>query len=217
MKACSYTRVSTLKQEEDGWSLQAQAERNHREIERRGWELHHTFEDVVSTGEPIHRRRQLTEALEALDAGAYDVLVVARLDRLCRSRLEFEQLLQRSNQFGWKLLMLDPMVDTTTPYGEAMAAIAATFAQLERALIGQRTKEALAHLRAQGLPTGGAPGFDHQPTIDLIRTLKADGLSGYKIAEHLNTEGIRAAKGGRWYQSTVHKALKRYERRKAAC
>jgi DNA invertase Pin-like site-specific DNA recombinase len=45
-------------------------------------------------------------------------------------------------------------VDTTTPSGEAMANMLATFAQFEMRLIGQRTREALAQKKAQGVQLG---------------------------------------------------------------
>ena len=55
---------------------------------------------------------------------------------------------------GWALVALDCAVDTTTPAGEAMAHVLATFAQFERRLIGQRTQEALAIKRAEGVRLG---------------------------------------------------------------
>ena len=55
---------------------------------------------------------------------------------------------------GWALVALDCAVDTTTPAGEAMANVLATFAQFERRLIGQRTREALAAKRASGVRLG---------------------------------------------------------------
>ena len=55
---------------------------------------------------------------------------------------------------GWALVALDCAVDTTTPAGEAMANVLATFAQFERRLISQRTREALAVKKAQGVRLG---------------------------------------------------------------
>ena len=93
-------------------------------------------------------------ALEILQAGGADALVVAKLDRLSRSMLDFAGIMAAAQKQGWGLIALDCAVDTTTPAGEAMANVLATFAQFERRLISQRTKDALAAKRAQGVRLG---------------------------------------------------------------
>jgi hypothetical protein len=87
----------------------------------------------------------------ASDAGA---LVVAKLDRLSRSMLDFTAVMAKATKQGWALVALDCAVDTTTAAGEAMANVLATFAQFERRLISQRTKEALAVKKAPGVRLG---------------------------------------------------------------
>ena len=77
--------------------------------------------------------------------------MVAKLDRLSRSMLDFAALMNAAQKQGWALVALDLGVDTSTPYGEMMANVLATFAQFERRLISQRTKEALAQKRAAGV------------------------------------------------------------------
>jgi DNA invertase Pin-like site-specific DNA recombinase len=60
----------------------------------------------------------------------------------------------RAEKGGWGLVALDVAVDTTTPAGAAMTQILSVFAELERRLIGERTKAALAVKRAQGVKLG---------------------------------------------------------------
>src|SRR4029453_10148040 len=91
---------------------------------------------------------------EQLESRRADALVVAKLHRLSRSMLDFTALMATAQQQSWALVALDCAVDTTTPAGEAMANVLATFAQFERRLIGQRTKEALAEKRKQGVRLG---------------------------------------------------------------
>jgi DNA invertase Pin-like site-specific DNA recombinase len=74
--------------------------------------------------------------LEGLERGRADALVVAKLDRLSRSMLDFTAVMAKAQKEGWALVALDCAVDTTTPAGEAMAHVLATFAQFERRLIG---------------------------------------------------------------------------------
>src|SRR5207248_6984277 len=82
-------------------------------------------------------------------------------NRLSRSLLDFSGLVEQSRREGWQLVALDLGVDTSTPSGEMLANVLAVFAQFERRLIGQRTREALAIKRAQGgpaRPPAGDPG-----------------------------------------------------------
>ena len=72
------------------------------------------------------------------------VLMVAKLDRLTRSVPQAYEVMDRSRRNGWALVALDLGVDTTTPAGEMMAGVACVFAQFERRLISQRTRDALA-------------------------------------------------------------------------
>src|SRR5690349_15435702 len=64
--------------------------------------------------------------------------------------LDFSALMATAQKHHWALVALDAPVDTTTPAGEAMANVLAVFAQFERRLIGQRTREALVAKRAAG-------------------------------------------------------------------
>jgi DNA invertase Pin-like site-specific DNA recombinase len=75
--------------------------------------------------------------------------VAAKLDRLSRSMLDFAALMATAQKQSWALEALDCAVDTSTPAGEAMAHVLATFWQFERRLIGQRTEEALAAKKGQ--------------------------------------------------------------------
>src|SRR5450755_4293639 len=100
------------------------------------------------------RRPGVQVALETLQQGGAGALVVAKLDRLSRSMLDFTTVMATARKQGWALVALDCAVDTTTPAGEAMANVLATFAQFERRLISQRTRDALAAKRARGVQLG---------------------------------------------------------------
>ncbi|MGH3180994.1 MAG: recombinase family protein [Streptosporangiaceae bacterium] len=94
-------------------------------------------------------------------------------------------------------------MDTTTPQGAAMAQVLAVFAELERRLIGERTKAALAVRRAQGVRLGRPPTL--APNV-VARILKGRGAGATwsAIARELNEDGTPTAQGGRrWYPATV--------------
>jgi DNA invertase Pin-like site-specific DNA recombinase len=80
--------------------------------------------------------------------------MASKLDCISRSVTDFAKLLERANTRGWRLVLLDLGVDTSTPAGEFVANTIANSAQYERRLIGQRTREALAAKKAAGVRLG---------------------------------------------------------------
>src|SRR3954470_17475158 len=113
--------------------------------------------------------------------------------------LDFTGLMATAQKQGWALVALDCAVDTTTPTGEAMANMLATFAQFERRLISQRTREALAVKRANGVRLGRPPTLP-KSVVRRIQRQRAKGDTLQKIANDLNGAGTPTAQGGvRWY------------------
>jgi DNA invertase Pin-like site-specific DNA recombinase len=89
-----------------------------------------------------------------------------------------------------------------------MANVLATFAQFERRLISQRTKEALAVKKAQGVRLG-RPRTMPASTRRRIERDRAKGKSLTAIAAALNDAGVPTAHGGqRWHASTVRAVLR---------
>ena len=129
--------------------------------------------------------------------------MVAKLDRLTRSVHDASGLMQRSEKSGWGLVALDAPVDTTTPAGRAMAQILSVFAELERRLIGERTKAALAVKKSQGVVLG-RPRTLPDKVVDRILRERAKGRTWMAIADGLNADRVATAQGGlRWYPATV--------------
>jgi DNA invertase Pin-like site-specific DNA recombinase len=206
MHVIGYVRVSTEEQGLSGAGLQAQRAAIIAECARRGWELMEIAEDVGS-GKDL-KRPGIRAALDSLAAGDASALVVAKLDRLSRSMLDFARIMQTAQKQSWALVALDVQVDTTSPSGEAMAHMLATFSQFERRLISERTKQALAQKRAAGVRLGAAPEID--PSIERrIRKERRAGRTLRTIAERLNEDGVPTARGGRWHASTLQRVLAR--------
>lgn len=203
----AYCRVSTEEQALSGLGLAAQEEAIHRECERRGLPLVAVHTDAGISGKSLSRPA-LSAALEALDAGKGSVLMVAKLDRLTRSVHDATGLMATAERGGWGLVALDAPVDTTTPQGAAMAQVLAVFAELERRLIGERTKAALAVRRAQGVRLG-RPQTLSQDVVARIVASRRNGATWTAIAAELNVEKVPTAQGGKcWYPATVrHVAL----------
>jgi DNA invertase Pin-like site-specific DNA recombinase len=148
----AYTRVSTRSQGDSGAGLAAQ---------RATIEAAHTvtewYEDIESgSGKKLPGRDQAIAA--CIRTGR--PLVAAKLDRLTRSAVDFYELNEQARKHGFALVILDVGMDTSTAMGEAMAGIAAVFAQLERRRISDRTREALLARRQAGMVFAGRPTLE---------------------------------------------------------
>ncbi len=177
------------------------------EAARRGWVLVAVEVDAGASGKSMTGRPALAAALDAVTAGEADVLLVAKLDRLSRSLLDFASLMARSQAEGWSLVALDLGVDTSTPAGEFMASVMASAAQWERRIIGQRTRDALAVKQQQGVRLGRPRLIPDEVALAILRH-RASGLSVRAIAARLTADGIATANGGaRWSASSVQRVL----------
>ena len=197
-----YCRVSTEEQAVSGLGLKAQEIAIRKECVRRGLDLIALHEDKGLSAKTL-KRPALESSLASLDAGEGSVLMVAKLDRLTRSVHDATGLMAKAEQSGWRLVALDAPVDTTTPQGAAMAQVLAVFAELERRLIGERTKAALAVRKAQGVRLGRPRNLSSDVVSRIVESRRS-GATWAAIASGLNTDSVPTAQGGKcWYPATV--------------
>jgi len=207
MRVIAYVRVSTEEQANSRAGLEAQHSAIATEAERRGWTLLRVVEDAGYSAKDL-KRPGIRAALDAMKAGEADTLVVAKLDRLSRSMLDFAGLMATAQKQSWGLVALDVNVDTTTPSGEVMANVMAAFAQFERRLIGQRTREALAKRREAGVRLGRERIISAE-VEQRVHQLRETGLSLRALAARLSEEGLYPPSGGVWQPSTLQRILSR--------
>jgi DNA invertase Pin-like site-specific DNA recombinase len=206
MRVAAYARVSTTEQGESGAGLEAQRSAIAAVCDARGWTIVYDGHDVAS-GKTRRKRPGLDDAIAVCERGDADALIVAKLDRLSRSALDFAALLERAQRRGWDVVALDLGVDTSTPQGEMFAHMLIAFAQYERRLIGQRTKDALAVKQAQGVRLGRVSTLPASVRRRIFRD-RANGLSYRAIADRLNAANVPTGQGGRqWYAMTVRTVL----------
>lgn len=203
MRAIGYLRVSTNEQGDSKLGLEWQEATIRAEVDRRGWELVDLRFDVAS-GKSLRKRDELGRTLRDLRDGNADALVVAKLDRLSRSVLDFASVMETAATEGWSLAVLDLGVDTTTTNGKLIAHIMIALAQWERELIGDRTKAALESVKARGVHVGRKSGVDDD-TLRLIRVLRDSGKSWQSIADALGREAVPSGQGGHWHAATVRR------------
>ncbi len=138
-----------------------------------------------------------------------DGIVATKIDRVSRSVADFAALVVRAKDRRWNLVVLDIGLDLSSPTGEFVATIMCAAAQLERRMIGQRTKDGLAAAREKGVRLG-RPRSLPDDVAERVASLRADGATLASIAEQLNAEGVSTARGGaRWHPATVRAVLHR--------
>jgi DNA invertase Pin-like site-specific DNA recombinase len=219
-KVIGYLRVSPAELVASGYGLKAQEHAIREALERRDWELAELIRDEGESGKSLERPG-LQRALEAIAAGDVDGLVVAKLDRLSRSVIDFAELLEWFTEAEATLLALDLDVDTSTPGGRLVANVFASVAEWERDTIAARTSAGLAVARAEGRPIGPPSVSDRPGLAEHIQALRDTGLSYRAVAEQLNAEGVPTVRGGTiWRGSSVQTALgyrrRRRRRRRAS-
>ena len=121
------------------------------------------------------------------DIRSGDTLVVVRLDRLARSVSHLLAVIEQLETVGAHFRSLSDPIDTTTPQGMFSLQVLGAVAQLERALIAERTKSGLQAARARGR-IGGNPGL-RAGDPDVIRQLRAsrDAVHLGKVLASLDT------------------------------
>ena len=207
-RVLGYVRVSTEEQRDSGLGLEAQRVAIAQACIEKSWELVEVIEDAGYSAKSLDRPG-IQRALVMLEARQpmAQALVVAKLDRLSRSLLDFAGIMDRSRRRGWAVAALDLGVDTTTPGGEMVANVMATFAQFERRLISQRTKDALAVKKSHGVKLG-RPTVLPNDVRTQITTMRSGGMTLAAIANKLNQDAVATAHGGsRWHPSTVRAVL----------
>jgi site-specific DNA recombinase len=110
-------------------------------------------------------RPALQQLLADMDAGKVDCVVVYKVDRLSRSLLDFARLIDRFEQHSVSFVSVTQEFNTTTSLGRLTLNILLSFAQFERELIGERTRDKMAAARRKGKWVGGTPvlGYDLDP------------------------------------------------------
>jgi DNA invertase Pin-like site-specific DNA recombinase len=223
MKGIGYIRVSTTQQADDGHSLDAQRAKIEAYCDLYEIDLVDTFADEGASGKTLERDG-LQAALDAVEDGTADAVVVVKLDRLTRSVADLNVLLERYFAEGKaaSLVSVSEQINTDTAAGRLVLNVLMSVSQWEREVISERTSEALQHMKAEGKRTGSIPygyrlGPDgvhlvedeaEQEIVDAVVTYREGGLSYRKIAARLADRGFTNRKGRRFNPATIGRILK---------
>ncbi len=216
MKAIGYVRVSTAQQADNGESLHLQRSKIRAMAEVQGAE---SVEVIVDAGESAKslRRPGMSQLLALVASGSVDTVIILKLDRLTRSVRTLADLLDTFDRNGVSLVSVGESLDTGSAAGRLVLNIMTSVGQWEREAIGERTREALASMKARGLRIGNVP-FGHalspdgvslvecpeeQRLISIINGLRSKGHSLRAIATELNRQGYSTRSGSAWRHQYV--------------
>jgi site-specific DNA recombinase len=168
IRCAVYTRKSTEEGQRQFTSLDAQREAAEAYIASQahaGWLcLPDRYGDGGFTGGNMDRPA-LAWLLTEIKAGKVDCVVVYKVDRLSRSLLDFAKMMETFDKHHISFVSVTQQFNTATSMGRLVLNILLSFAQFEREIISERTRDKIAATRRKGKWTGGVPllGYDLDP------------------------------------------------------
>ncbi|GAB6188169.1 recombinase family protein [Thermopirellula anaerolimosa] len=169
IRCAIYTRKSTdegLDQEFNSLDAQREAaEAFIRSQAGEGWiVLPDRYDDGGFTGGNMDRPA-LKRLLYDIEAGRVDCVVVYKVDRLSRSLLDFARMMETFERKGVSFVSVTQQFNTATSMGRLVLNVLLSFAQFEREIISERTRDKIAATRRKGRWCGGRPilGYDLDP------------------------------------------------------
>jgi DNA invertase Pin-like site-specific DNA recombinase len=204
-KAIGYIRVSTNRQADSGYGLDAQREQITRYCADNGLDLVALIPDVMS-GKRTDKLYGRIAAITAIRTGMANVLVVNTLDRSSRSMADGAKLVADAKAEGWRIIGLDGTDSETVSQLTAHARL--LVAEEERELISKRTKQGLIKARQAGKQLGKPSTIERDVVARILKQRNA-GHGTKAIAKALDAAGVKSPMGGAWSYSTVRRVLER--------
>ena len=198
-----YTRKSTTNGlEQEFNSLDAQHEACEAYAKSQGWTLvDGRYDDGGFTGANVERPA-FQRRLHDVDAKRVDVVVVYKVDRLSRSLLDFAKVMDRFNQAGVAFVSITQNFSTADAIGRLTLNMLMSFAEFEREMIAERTRDKIHAARKKGKWTGGPVPYGYDVVSGklvvnklesvVVREIFDDYLrhrSPTRILEELRTKG----------------------------
>ena len=207
-KHCAiYTRKSTEEGLDQAFnSLDAQREACEAYIisqRHEGWQLvPEPYDDGGFSGGTMERPA-LKRLLAAVRAGAVDIIIVYKVDRLTRSLADFAKIVDVLDAAGASFVSITQAFNTTTSMGRLTLNVLLSFAQFEREVISERVRDKIAASKAKGMWMGGPVPLGYRvedrklvvddteaATVRQVMQLYLDHASVPALVEDLKSRGI---------------------------
>ncbi len=222
-EAIGYVRVSTVRQVEEGNSIQSQIDDLRNYANSRGLILltkNIVIDDGTSGGIPLWDRPNAQRLLKLVESGKYKHLIITKLDRMFRLTSDAIMSIEEMREAGVFLHIINmggQSLDSSSAIGQFFLTIIASVAQLERGLIAERTKEAMNYLMSRGrkftrsiygwnVNKNGRlkPNWNEQSRIDFMYwQIKKNGATATMVAKMANKRGWKGKLGGEWRAQSV--------------
>jgi len=197
MRAMGYVRVSTDEQAREGVSLDHQESKVEAYAALNDLDLVEVIRDGGQSGKDLDRPG-IQRLLEIVENNEIDAVIVYKLDRLSRNTVDTLNMIQLLEKKEIAFHSIQEKVDTKSATGKFFLTITSAIAQMERDMIAERTREALAHKKTKNEWTGRIPyGFrivdghlvedkKELAVITKAKRMRRTGKSYRAIAETLN-------------------------------
>jgi site-specific DNA recombinase len=224
LRCAVYTRKSTeegLEQEFNSLDAQRESCESYVASQRaEGWLLlADRYDDGGFSGGTLERPA-LRRLLADIEAGAVDIVVVYKIDRLSRSLMDFAKLVEVFDRKNVTFVSVTQSFNTTTSMGRLTLNVLLSFAQFEREVIGERIRDKIAASRRKGMWMGGFVPLGYavkdrklvinETEADLVRSIFrrfAKLGSSTKLVRQLALENVRNRYGKLIDKGALYKML----------
>ena len=217
-----YTRVSSRNQAEaDYSSLETQRERLEAYCKsQEDYSVYRVYEDGGYSADSLDRPA-LKEMLRDIRDGKLNCVLAYKIDRLTRSVKDFHVLMESFDRTGVKFVSVTQSLDTQNPMGRLLRNVLLDFAQFEREMTADRTRDKM-HQRAQkGLWNGGNVPYGyaadnkrlmadpiHADRLRFMFRFFAETASLARLRDELHLRGWTTRSGKPWSKSALDQILK---------
>ena len=191
-----YTRVSSRNQADvDYSSLETQRERLEAYCQsQENYSIFRVYEDGGYSADSLDRPA-LKEMLRDIREGRLNCVLTYKIDRLTRSVRDFHQLVDIFDRCNVKFVSVTQSLDTQNPMGRLLRNVLLDFAQFEREMTADRTRDKMFQRAQKGLWNGGnVPyGYDAEDKKLIVNSKEADRLRFmfHRFAELPSLSGLR--------------------------
>ena len=188
-----------------------------------GWVcLPRHYDDYGLSGGNMNRPA-LKDLLADCESGLVGIVIVYKVDRLSRSIVDFAELSKDFDKWGVNFVSVTQDINTSTSSGRMMLNILMTFAQYEREIISERTRDKMAASRKKGKWVGGVTPYGYRvekgrliivpaqaKTVQNVFLRFCESQSPKLVAYELNKSGLTTRKGKAWTKGHIYRILNNF-------
>lgn len=156
MRAVGYRRVS-MREQVDGFSLDAQEGNIRKYAAERGWDLVKIYTDAGISAKKDSHRPELASLMQDAEDGQFDVVVVDKIDRFYRHLNGLLNALDELNGHDVTFVSVQERLDFTTPWGKLTLTMLGMLAEIYIDNLRQETRKGKKQRAHDGLWNGNIP------------------------------------------------------------